>query len=76
MVPVANAGTVGLRPLTSETEICAIFDILLSALRERLRERGSVDNKTWNRGCRCIMDKVNAGSVFEELARSSGTSLA
>jgi len=57
MVPVSNASVVGLRPLTAEPEIGAIFDIL--------RERGSADNQTWNRRCRCFMDKINTGSVFE-----------
>jgi len=58
MVPVANAGSVGLRPPISETEIREIFAIL---------EEPTIafDNQTWNRRYRGFMDKIKTGSVFD-----------
>jgi CarD family transcriptional regulator len=58
MVPVNNAGNVGLRPPISETEIREIFEIL----RERTI---AFDNQTWNRRYRGFMDKIKTGSVFD-----------
>src|SRR5262249_24836350 len=55
MVPVANAGAVGLRQVISEQEIREIFDIL----RERTI---AFDNQTWNRRYRGFMDKIKTGS--------------
>jgi CarD family transcriptional regulator len=58
MVPVANAGAVGLRQVISEQEIREIFDIL----RERTI---AFDNQTWNRRYRGFMEKIKSGSLFE-----------
>ena len=58
MVPVANAGAVGLRQVISEQEIREIFDIL----RERTV---AFDNQTWNRRYRGFMDKIKTGSIYD-----------
>ena len=58
MVPVANAGAVGLREVISEIEIREIFDIL----RERTI---GFDNQTWNRRYRGFMDKIKTGSIYD-----------
>jgi CarD family transcriptional regulator len=58
MVPVNNAGNVGLRPPISEKEIREIFEIL----GERTI---AFDNQTWNRRYRGFMDKIKTGSVFD-----------
>lgn len=58
MVPVANAGNVGLRPPISESEIREIFAIL----KQRTI---ALDNQTWNRRYRGFMDKIKTGSVFD-----------
>jgi CarD family transcriptional regulator len=58
MVPVKNAGNVGLRPPICEREIREIFTIL--------KERDiAFDNQTWNRRYRGFMDKIKTGSVFD-----------
>jgi CarD family transcriptional regulator len=58
MVPVSNAGAVGLRQVISEQEICEIFDIL----KERTI---AFDNQTWNRRYRGFMDKIKTGSIYD-----------
>ncbi len=58
MVPVKNAGAVGLRQLISEQEIAEIFEIL----RERTV---SFDTQTWNRRYRGFMDKIKSGSIYD-----------
>jgi CarD family transcriptional regulator len=58
MVPVANAGAVGLREVITELEIREIFDIL----RERTL---GFDNQTWNRRYRGFMDKIKTGSIYD-----------
>jgi len=58
MVPVANAGAVGLRQVINELEIQEIFDIL----RERTI---AFDNQTWNRRYRGFMDKIKTGSIYD-----------
>ena len=58
MVPVTNAGAVGLRQIISEMEIREIFDIL----RERTL---AFDNQTWNRRYRGFMDKIKTGSIYD-----------
>jgi CarD family transcriptional regulator len=58
LVPVANAGAVGLREVISELEIREIFDIL----RERTI---AFDNQTWNRRYRGFMDKIKTGSIYD-----------
>jgi CarD family transcriptional regulator len=58
MVPVTNAGAVGLRQLINETEIREIFDIL--------RERSlSFNHQTWNRRYRGFMEKIKTGSIYD-----------
>src|SRR6201985_2458877 len=58
MVPVMNAGAVGLRQVISEVEIREIFDIL----KERTV---AFDNQTWNRRYRGFMDKIKTGSIYD-----------
>jgi CarD family transcriptional regulator len=58
MVPVTNAGAVGLRQVISELEIREIFDIL----RERTM---AFDNRTWNRRYRGFVDKIKTGSIYD-----------
>lgn len=58
MVPVTNAGAVGLRQVISEMEIREIFDIL----QERTV---AFDNQTWNRRYRGFMDKIKTGSIYD-----------
>jgi CarD family transcriptional regulator len=58
IVPVSNAGIVGLRQVISEQEIREIFDIL----RERTV---AFDNQTWNRRYRGFMDKIKTGSIYD-----------
>ncbi len=58
MVPVTNAGAVGLRQIISELEIREIFEIL----RERTI---TFDNQTWNRRYRGFMDKIKTGSIYD-----------
>lgn len=58
LVPVSKAGSIGLRPPISETDIQEIFAIL----REQTL---AFDNQTWNRRYRGFMDKIKTGSVFD-----------
>ncbi len=58
MIPVANADTVGLRPLIGTGEIPAVYEIL------KTREI-SVNSATWNRRYREYMEKIKTGSIFE-----------
>ena len=58
MVPVANAGAVGLRCVINDQEINEIFDIL----KERTI---AFDNQTWNRRYRGFMDKIKTGSIYD-----------
>ena len=58
MVPVKNAGVVGLRTVICEEEIREIFEIL----RERTV---AYDNQTWNRRYRGFMDKIKTGSIYD-----------
>lgn len=64
MVPVKNAGTVGIRNLVSIEEIEEIYEMLQG--REVPR-----DNQTWNRRSREYEEKINTGSLYEiaELVR-------
>ncbi len=58
MVPVSNAGTVGLRQMISEQEIIDILNIV--------RERAlSLDTQTWNRRYRGFMEKIMTGSIYD-----------
>ncbi|MBM4362254.1 MAG: CarD family transcriptional regulator [Deltaproteobacteria bacterium] len=58
LVPVSNAGAVGLRQVITEEEIREIFDIL----RERTL---GFDTQTWNRRYRGFMDKIKTGSIYD-----------
>jgi CarD family transcriptional regulator len=58
MVPVTNAGTVGLRELISKKQVAEVFAILKSRDVPR-------DTQTWNRRYREYMEKIKTGSVFE-----------
>jgi CarD family transcriptional regulator len=58
MVPVTNAGTVGLRELISSKQVKEVYAILKSRDVPR-------DTQTWNRRYREYMEKIKTGSVFE-----------
>jgi len=58
MVPVTNAGTVGLRELISKKQVAEVYAILKSRDVPR-------DTQTWNRRYREYMEKIKTGSVFE-----------
>ena len=58
MIPISNAGNVGLRELIKEEEVSKIFKIL----REKAVE---FDNQSWNRRYREYMEKIKTGSVYE-----------
>jgi CarD family transcriptional regulator len=58
MVPVGNAGAVGLRQVIGEEEVLELLDIL--------REPPlTVDTQTWNRRYRGFMDKIKTGSIYD-----------
>ncbi len=58
MVPVNNAGTVGLRELINGKQVKEVYAILKSRDVPR-------DTQTWNRRYREYMEKIKTGSVFE-----------
>ena len=58
MVPVTNAGSVGLRDLISSKQVKEVYEILKSRDIPR-------DTQTWNRRYREYMEKIKTGSVFE-----------
>ena len=58
MVPVSNAGNVGIRPLLDEKGIQKVIDILS-------QKDVPIDNQTWNRRYREYMEKIKSGSAFE-----------
>ena len=58
MVPVTNAGAVGLRELISKKQVAEVYTILKSRDVPR-------DTQTWNRRYREYMEKIKTGSVFE-----------
>ena len=58
MVPVTNAGSVGLRDLISAKQVKEVYEILKSRDIPR-------DTQTWNRRYREYMEKIKTGSVFE-----------
>jgi CarD family transcriptional regulator len=58
MVPVTNAGTVGLRELISKKQVTEVLAILKSRDVPR-------DTQTWNRRYREYMEKIKTGSIFE-----------
>jgi len=58
MVPTANAGAVGLRPIIPTEEVPQVLSIL--------RDRDVIiENQTWNRRYRDYMSKIKTGSVYE-----------
>ena len=58
MVPVTNAGAVGLRELITKKQVAEVYAILKSRDVPR-------DTQTWNRRYREYMEKIKTGSVFE-----------
>jgi CarD family transcriptional regulator len=58
MVPVMNAGAVGLRELITKKQVAEVYAILKSRDVPR-------DTQTWNRRYREYMEKIKTGSVFE-----------
>ena len=58
MVPLTNAGTVGLRDLITSKQVKEVYSILRSRDVPR-------DTQTWNRRYREYMEKIKTGSVFE-----------
>ncbi len=58
MIPISNAGAVGLRELIDSTDIAKVYDIL------KTREI-SINGGTWNRRYRGYMEKIKTGSIYE-----------
>lgn len=58
MVPVKNAGTVGLRNIASAEEVDEIFELLSDKSMPS-------DSQTWNRRQREYDEKLKTGDVFE-----------
>ena len=58
MIPVANAESVGLRPVISARNVRDVYAILQD--REVV-----IESQTWNRRYRDYMKKIKTGSVFE-----------
>src|SRR3954452_17201993 len=58
MVPMKNAGAVGLRAVIGKDAVKEVYDILRS-------KDISVEGQTWNRRYREYMDKIKTGSLFE-----------
>jgi CarD family transcriptional regulator len=58
MVPMENAGSVGLREIINETDVKRVYTILMD-------RDIKIDSTTWNRRYREYMDKIKTGSVFE-----------
>jgi CarD family transcriptional regulator len=58
MIPIPNAGAVGLRELIDSTDIPKVYDIL------KTREV-SINGGTWNRRYRGYMEKIKTGSIYE-----------
>ena len=58
MVPMDNAGSVGLREIINETDVKRVYTILMD-------RDIKIDSTTWNRRYREYMDKIKTGSVFE-----------
>jgi CarD family transcriptional regulator len=59
MVPMKNAGSVGLRQVISRDKVREVFTIL------REKETSIGNSQTWNRRYREYMEKIKTGSVFE-----------
>lgn len=58
MIPTANAGAVGLRPVIPAKQVPQVYAIL--------KDRDVIiENQTWNRRYRDYMKKIKTGSVFE-----------
>ncbi len=58
MVPTGNVKRVGLRELTSMSDIAKVYEILN-------RKDVEIDNHNWNRRQRKYAEKLKSGSVFE-----------
>lgn len=58
MIPVQNAGAVGLRELLGAEEVSKVYDILKS-------KEVSVNGGTWNRRYREYMEKIKTGSIYD-----------
>ena len=59
MVPMKNAGSVGLRQVISKDKVREVFNIL------KEKETSVGNSQTWNRRYREYMEKIKTGSVFE-----------
>ena len=58
MVPMKNAGAVGLRSVVAKSDLKEVYEILRS-------KELAVEGQTWNRRYREYMEKIKTGSVFE-----------
>ena len=58
MIPVNNAGSVGLRGIIDMDEVPKVYEIMK-------RRNIPPDNQTWNRRYREYMEKIKTGSVYE-----------
>ena len=59
MVPLKNAGSVGLRQVISRDKVREVISIL------KEKETSVGNSQTWNRRYREYMEKIKTGSVFE-----------
>jgi CarD family transcriptional regulator len=59
MVPMKNAGSVGLRQVIPKDKVREVFSIL------KVKETSIGNSQTWNRRYREYMEKIKTGSVFE-----------
>ncbi len=59
MVPVQNAGHVGLRKIMKKSQVSEVHDILKD------HDESVVDTQTWNRRYREYTEKIKSGSVME-----------
>ncbi len=58
LIPINNAGAVGLRQLIGSDDVPRVYGILKS-------REVSVNGGTWNRRYREYMEKIKTGSIFE-----------
>ncbi len=58
MIPIKNAGIVGLREVASRAEIREVMALLHEPTMQ-------VDNQTWNRRYRGFMEKIKTGSLYD-----------
>lgn len=58
MLPIGNAGSIGVRPLIDKEEVDKVFETLR-------KKEISVVASNWNKRYREYMDKIRSGSIYE-----------